>query len=80
MVRKKGDYALADADALPHNERGGPDGGTVMLAISAPDGRLFEYFDASMNSVRVLTIADYVDACESNSVPGAPGETRASAA
>ena len=80
MVRKKGDYAWAEADALPHSERGGPDGGIVMLAISAPDGRLFEYFDADMNSVRVLTIADYVDAWESGSVLGALGAAGASAA
>ncbi|MBH63731.1 MAG: hypothetical protein CL569_15040 [Alphaproteobacteria bacterium] len=79
-VRKKGDYAFAEADALPHNERGGPDGGTVVLAISTPDGRLFEYFDADMNSVRILTIADYVDAWGSGSVPGALGQSRASAA
>lgn len=80
IVRVNGDYALAEADALPHNERGGPDGGTVFLANSTPDGRLFEYFDSSMNSVRVLTITDYVEAWESGSVPGALGRKRASAA
>ena len=43
--RKKGDYALAPADAHPHDERGGDGGGTVLLSMTAPDGILFEYFD-----------------------------------
>tara|TARA_Y100001960_G_C14584901_1_gene782645 strand:+ start:158 stop:700 length:543 start_codon:yes stop_codon:yes gene_type:complete len=80
IVRKNGDYALAEADALPHNERGGPNGGIVFLANSAPDGRLFEYFDEYMNSVRVLTITEYVKSWELGSVPGALGRKRASAA
>ena len=70
IVRKKGDYVLAEVDALPHNERGGPNGGTVVLAISSPDGRMFEYFDSEMNSLRVLTIKEYVEAWETNAVPG----------
>jgi len=80
IVRKKGDYALAEADALPHNERGGPEGGTVLLSISTPDGRLFEYFDADMNSVRVLNIEEYVKAWETGFVPGTRGTNRADAA
>ena len=33
IVRKKGDYALAEYDALPHNEHGGLNGGTVILSL-----------------------------------------------
>ena len=71
VVRRKGDYALASTDALPHLERGGPDGCTLMLSLQAPDGRLFEYFDADMNSVRILTLEQYVESWKEGSVPGA---------
>lgn len=62
IARKKGDYALAAADALPHLECGGEDGGLVLLSMTAPDGILFEYFDESMRGGWTLSIADYVDA------------------
>lgn len=74
IVRKKGEYALAGADALPHLERGGPNGCTLMLSMVAPDGRLFEYFDRNMVSVRILTIEQYVESWERGAVPG-PVET-----
>ena len=48
VLRKKGDYALASADALPHDERRGEEGGMVLLSMTAPDGILFEYFDENM--------------------------------
>ena len=41
VLRTKGDYALASADALPHDERGGDDGGTVLLSMQASDSILF---------------------------------------
>ena len=59
--RKKGDYALAAADAHPHDEHGGAQGGTVLLSMTATDGRLFEYFDEHMNSLGTVSIAEYVD-------------------
>ena len=59
--RKKGDYALAAADAHPHDEHGGAQGGTVLLSMTATDGRLFEYFDEHMNSMGTVSIAEYVD-------------------
>jgi hypothetical protein len=59
--RKKGDYALAATDAHPHVEHGGVEGGTVLLSMTAPDGRLFEYFDEHMNSLGTVSIAEYVD-------------------
>ena len=59
--RQKGDYALALADAQPHDEHGGEHGGTVLLSMTAPDGRLFEYFDEHMNSLGTVSISDYVE-------------------
>lgn len=71
VIRKKGDYALASIDAAPHLERGGPEGCTLLLSLHAPDGQLFEYFDRDMNSVRILTIEEYVNSWNEGSVPGA---------
>jgi hypothetical protein len=79
-VRKKGEYALAEADADSHMERGGPDGGTVFLSMSAPDGRLFEYFDRDGNSIKVLTITEYVKSWNRGLVPGEVDGPKASAA
>ena len=59
--RKKGDYALAAADAHPHDEHGGAKGGTVLLSMTTTDGRLFEYFDENMNSLGSVSIVEYVD-------------------
>ncbi|NKB55126.1 MAG: hypothetical protein GKS00_02215 [Alphaproteobacteria bacterium] len=70
IVRKAGDYALAGIDALPHLERGGPEGGTVLLSLQAPDGVLFEYFDKNMKNRRSLTIEQYVDSWDRGIVPG----------
>ena len=71
VIRKRGDYALASTDALPHLERGGPDGCTLLLSLQAPDGRLFEYFDQNMESARILTIEQYVESWNEESVPDA---------
>ncbi len=81
IFRKKGDYALANPDALPHTESGGDDGGAVLLSMYAPDGVLFEYFDENMENPWALTIEDYVKAWETGGVYGAkPGSFAASAA
>ena len=82
VCRKKGDYALAAADAHPHNECGGADGGTVLLSMHAGvDGVLFEYFDENMANPWQLTIRDYVDAWERGCVYGErPGGGTAAAA
>ena len=58
--RRQGDYALAPADAHPHDEWGGEDGGTVLLSMSAPTGILFEYFDENMANRWTVSIAEYV--------------------
>ncbi|MBS0644768.1 MAG: hypothetical protein JSS43_33285 [Proteobacteria bacterium] len=70
ILRRKSEYALAQADALPHLEHGGEHGGTVILSMSAPDGILFEYFDDAMNSTNILTIQDFVDAWNAGVVHG----------
>ena len=72
--RKKGDYALAPPDALPHHENGGETGGTVVLSMTAPDGILFEYFDEGMENGWTLSISQFVDSWENGTVYGAaPG-------
>ena len=62
ISRKKGDYALARPDALPHTECGGDEGGIVLLSMTAPDGILFEYLDENMANGWTLSIEQYVDA------------------
>lgn len=72
--RKKGDYALASADAHPHDEHGGVNGATVLLSMTAgPDGALFEYFDANWQNGWILTIEQYVDSWHRGVAYGAAG-------
>ena len=73
--RKKGDYALAPADALPHDEWGGAEGGTVLLSMTAPDGILFEYFDENMQNGWTLSIEQYVESWNNGTVYGAAPST-----
>ena len=76
--RRKGDYALAAADAHPHDEHGGDEGGTVLLSMTARDGVLFEYFDENMENGWTLSIEEYVDSWNNGTVYGAaPGKTAA---
>ena len=75
--RKKGDYALAPADANPHDEHGGDMGATVLLSMTAPDGILFEYFDANMENGWTLSIQEYVESWNNGTVYGAaPGASK----
>lgn len=76
IVRKKGEYALAEADNVPHLEHGGEDGGTVLLSMSAPDRVLFEYLDENMENGFLLTIDEFVAAWEQG-VPHAVPEAQA---
>ena len=76
--RKKGDYALAPADAHPHDEHGGDEGGTVLLSMTAPDGILFEYFNENMKNGWTLSIGEYVENWNNGTVHGAaPGASKA---
>ena len=68
--RKSGEYALAPADALAHDEHGGTNGGTVLLSMTAKDGVLFEYFDADGNHQSYLTIEDFVASWNAGTVYG----------
>jgi hypothetical protein len=68
--RNKGDYALAPADALAHDEHGGEHGGTVLLSMTAKDGILFEYFDENMKPLRTLSIEEYVASWNAGAVYG----------
>jgi hypothetical protein len=70
VSRSKGDYAIAAADALPHDEHGGAEGGTVLLSMTAPDGILFEYFDENMKNGWTLSISQYVDSWYSGTTYG----------
>ena len=75
--RRKGDYAIAPADAHPHDEWGGEEGGTVLLSMTALDGILFEYFDADFANSWTLSIQEYVDSWNSGAIYGAaPGAAR----
>ena len=69
--RKMGDYALAGSDALPHDEWGGEQGGTILLSMHAPDGILIEYFDETMSNSWTLSVEQYAKSWETGSVYGA---------
>ena len=68
--RRKGDYALAPADALPHDEHGGENGGTVLLSLTAKDGVLFEYFDENMERQGSVSIEEYVTSWNDGTIYG----------
>ena len=79
--RTKGAYALAAADAHPHNERGGENGGTVLLSMHArEDGVLFEYFDAKMENSWTLSIEQYVDSWNKGTAYGESPKSQQTAA
>ncbi len=61
IVRKKGDYALAPVDALPHDEWGGEHGGTVIYSLHAPDGIIFEFYSEDMTRTWTTSIEEYVE-------------------
>lgn len=69
--RSKGAYALAAADAHPHDEWGGDEGATVLLSMIARDGILFEYFDENMENGWTLSIDEYVQSWNDGTVYGA---------
>jgi len=73
--RRKGDYALAPADAYPHDEHGGDEGGTILLSMAAANGVLFEYFDENMENGWTLSIEEYVNSWNNGTVYGAAPDT-----
>ena len=63
--RIKGEYARSNgADANPHMERGGPQGGVVFYSCYAPDGRLFEFTDDTGRVISEVTFEQIVGAWE----------------
>lgn len=79
--RKKGDYALAPADAYPHDEHGGDQGGVVLLSMTAQHGVLFQYFDENMANGRTLSIDEFVESWSNGTIYGeAPGTGKRSRA
>ncbi len=69
--RKRGDYAIAKADALPHSEHGGEHGGTVLLTMATKNGVLFEYFGEDPGDSWTVSIREYVESWNSGSTYGA---------
>jgi hypothetical protein len=65
-VREAGDYALTVGDALPHLERGGPDGGMAFFGNHSSDGRLYEILDEDGNLVVDVTMALLVEDWKAN--------------
>ncbi|MFN0038302.1 MAG: hypothetical protein ACKVP2_02170 [Burkholderiales bacterium] len=68
--RKKGDHALSPADAYPHDEHGGEQGGVVLLSMTAHHGILFEYFDENMANGRTLSIEEFVESWNNGTIYG----------
>ncbi|MEM7019720.1 MAG: hypothetical protein AAF512_20580 [Pseudomonadota bacterium] len=60
IVRQAGEYSLAEPDALPHMERGGPEGCVLLLSLHAPDGILFEVLDQQFEKIVDVPIEDFV--------------------
>ncbi|MDC0158864.1 hypothetical protein OAI47_03875, partial [Rhodospirillaceae bacterium] len=52
------------------DERGGEEGGMVLLSMTAPDGILFEYFDENMENGWTLSIEQFVDNWNNGAVHG----------
>jgi hypothetical protein len=65
-VRRAGDYALSTGDALPHLERGGPDGGLVFFGTHARDGVLYELLGADLKPVANVTLEALVADWQAN--------------
>jgi hypothetical protein len=59
-VRRAGDYALTVADALPHLERGGAQGGVAFFGCHTGDGLLYELCDEHGKTVLDVTIESLV--------------------
>ena len=65
-VRKAGEYALSTGDALPHLERGGPEGGMAFFGNHSADGRLYEINDEEGNLVVDVTMSLLVEDFKAN--------------
>jgi len=67
-IRRAGDYALSVGDALPHLERGGPDGGLVFFGNHTSTGVLYEVLDENGIVLAIATIESLVADWKANAV------------
>jgi hypothetical protein len=65
-IRRAGDYALTHAEALPHIERGGADGGLVFFGSHSDDGLLYDILDEDGNLVVNVTMESLVNDWKAN--------------
>ncbi len=65
-VRKAGDYALTAAEARPHLERGGEEGGLVFFGAHSPSGKLYEILDDDGNVASDVTMQSILADFEAN--------------
>lgn len=64
-MRRAGEYSRAPGpEALPHMERGGPDGAVVFYSCQASDGRLYELLDDGLEVIAEVTIEDLIQGWE----------------
>ncbi len=68
-VRRAGDYALTVSDALPHLERGGPEGGVAFFGGHSNDGRLYDIVDEDGKLVFEVTMETLIADFEENAKP-----------
>lgn len=60
-VKRAGDYGLSLGDAVPHRERGGPDGAVVFFGNHTTNGVLYELVDADLKVIHEVTIEEMVE-------------------
>ena len=65
-VRRAGDYALTVGEALPHLERGGPEGGLAFFGNHSSDGLLYELLDEDLKVITTVTMELLVADWEEN--------------
>ena len=66
-TRRAGDYSLSVGDALPHLERGGPEGGVAFFGAHTSNGVLYELLDEDMKPLADVTIETLVADWQANS-------------
>jgi len=59
-IRRAGDDALTVAEAVPHLERGGDDGGLVFFGSHSDSGQLYDILDDDGNVVVNVTMESLI--------------------
>jgi hypothetical protein len=65
-IRRAGDYALTSAEARPHLERGGAEGGLVFFGTHSTDGLLYDIVDRDGNVIVKVTMDSLIADFEAN--------------